>query len=144
MLKSMKTDEATLKQIDKMAERLERKLIQAEFYKIYKPNVITIIFFTIFLSNVFINVDHGTLPGCSNQIKSDLEMNDFQFGLLGSIVYAGLTIGAGVATGVFSNPKRSKPTLILTLLLNAVCIGVFPFSPSFYIDAGLRFGIGFF
>ena len=71
-------------------------------------------------------------------------MNDFQFGLLGSIVYAGLTLGAGVATAVYSNPKRSKPTLITTLIMNAVCLCAFPMSPWFYLDAGLRLAIGFF
>lgn len=144
MIKSANISEETLALIEKMAERLESKLIQDEFYKMYSPSVIRTIFFTVFLSNVFINIDHGTLPGCSNQIKDDLSMNDFQFGLLGSIVYGGLTLGAGVATGVYSDPKRAKPTLILTLVMNSLCIGLFPFSKSFYIDAGLRFGIGFF
>jgi sugar phosphate permease len=127
-----------------MAERLERKLIQVEFYKIYNSKVIYYIFFTIFLSNVFINIDHGSLPGCSIEIKNDLDMNDFQFGMLGSIVYGGLTLGAGVATGVYSNPELAKPTLTITLILNSVCIFLFTMSNSFYIDAGLRFAIGFF
>lgn len=144
MIKNANISEETLGLIDKMAERLERKLIQADFYKMYSPGVIRTIFFTVFLSNVFINIDHGTLPGCSNQIKEDLNMNDFQFGILGSIVYGGLTLGAGVATGIYSDAKRAKSALIFTLVMNSLCIIVFPFSKSFYIDAGLRFGIGFF
>ena len=71
-------------------------------------------------------------------------MNDFQFGLLGSIVYGGLTLGAGVATGVYSNSKWAKSVLVLTLVLNAASILLFTLSHSFYINAGLRFAIGFF
>jgi len=52
-----------------MAETLERKLIQMEFYRMYSSKGISVIFFTIFLSNVFINIDHGSLPGCSIEIK---------------------------------------------------------------------------
>ena len=144
MFRNTNLDESGQKSVNKMAERLERKLIQNEFYKIYKPGSIWLIFFTIFLSNVFINIDHGSLPGCSIQIKGDLNMNDFQFGLLGSIVYGGLTCGAGVATGVYSKAKWAKPTLVATLLLNSIAIFLFTLSKSFYIDAGLRFLIGFF
>jgi sugar phosphate permease len=127
-----------------MAERLERKLIQAEFYKHYNPKSIYIVFFVVFLSNVFINVDHGSLPGCSNQIREDIGMNNFQFGLLGSIVYGGLTLGAGVATGVFSKPGLIKPAIVLSLMMNSVCVCLFPLLGSFYIMAFLRFCIGFF
>jgi len=98
----------------------------------------------VFLSNVFINIDHGSLPGCSVEIKDDLHMNNFEFGILGSVVYGGLTLGAGVATGVYSKSRWIKPTLILTLFFNALFIVLFTFSNSFYINAGLRFGIGFF
>lgn len=71
-------------------------------------------------------------------------MNDFEFGMLGSVVYGGLTLGSAVATGVFSKAKWVKGSLALTLLLNAVCIYLFTVTKSFYIDAVLRFFIGFF
>ena len=132
------------KQISHMAERLERKLIQSEFYKHYNRGPINIVFFMVFLSNIFINVDHGSLPGCSNQMHDEVGLNLFQFGILGSIVYGGLTLGAGVATGVFSKPKLIKPALVLSLMLNSVCIGLFTLIPNFYFMASLRFGIGFF
>ena len=98
----------------------------------------------VFLSNVFINVDHGSLPGCSVEIKQDLKMNDFEFGVLGSVVYGGLTLGSAVATGVYSKSKLVKPALALTLLMNALCIWLFTVSSSFYLNAFLRFWIGFF
>jgi hypothetical protein len=59
------------------AEKLERSLIDKEFYKIYTKSTIYWTFALVFLSNVFINVDHGSLPGCSIQIKHDFNMNNF-------------------------------------------------------------------
>jgi len=40
-----------------------------------------------------INVDHGILPACTKEVKSDLGLDDANLGLLGSLVYAGLVIG---------------------------------------------------
>ena len=71
-------------------------------------------------------------------------MTDFQFGMLGSIVYAGLTLGAAVATGVYNDPKKAKPILVMTQIANAGAIWGFAFSKSYYVDAGLRFLLGFF
>ena len=136
--------ESEKKFIKESAAKLEQKLIEAEFFKNYSSSMINFVFVVIFLSNVFLNVDHGSLPGCSVEIKQDLSMNDFQFGLLGSVVYGGLTLGAGVATGVFNSPKWIKPTLCLTLACNAVAIWLFTVTKSFYFDAFLRFCIGFF
>lgn len=132
------------KLISEKAEELERKLIDEEFYRHYNFKVIYAIFVLVFISNIFINIDHGSLPGCSVQIKEDLNMNDFEFGVLGSVVYGGLTLGSAVATGVFAKSNYVKPALALTLLGNAICIFVFTLTSSFYFDAFLRFCIGFF
>jgi hypothetical protein len=71
-------------------------------------------------------------------------MNQFEFGILGSIVYGGLTLGAGLATGIFNSSKYIKSSIISTLFMNAVFLYLFTISNSFYICAALRFGIGFF
>lgn len=110
----------------------------------FDPNIIRFTFFNIFWSNVFINVDHGSLPGCAAKIKEDINMNDFEFGLLGSVVYGGLTLGAGVATGVYHNSKYVKPALTVTLAFNSLFIWLFSVSKSFYLDAFFRFWLGFF
>lgn len=50
--------------------------------------------FVVFLSlNLLNNVDHGVLPAGSLIIKDDLNLNNLQFGLIGSSVFAGLTVG---------------------------------------------------
>ena len=73
-----------------------------------------------------------------------LDINKAEFGILGSIVYAGLTVGASIATVVFEKKYLIKPALFLSLLLNAGAVFLFGISRNFLHDAGLRFMIGFF
>ena len=106
--------------------------------------MINLLFFLIFFSNVLINVDHGTLPGCTKEMSNDLDLNKGQFGTLGSIVYAGLTLGAVFASPVFERANFIKPALFLSLVLDAVCVYLFGISDNFLYDAALRFAIGIF
>ena len=43
--------------------------------------------------NLLNNIDHGVIPAGSLQIKRDLSASNIQYGLIGSAVFAGLTIG---------------------------------------------------
>lgn len=51
------------------------------------------VFLVIFLINTLINIDHGVIPAATNPIKEDLNIENSQLGLLGSVVYFGLTLG---------------------------------------------------
>jgi len=141
-IKVVRSEEQKL--ISEKAESLKRKLIEEEFYKNYNTRIIYIIFVVLFFSNVFINVDHGSLPGASNAIKDDLNIGNLEFGTLGSVVYGGLTLGSAVATWVYRHDGWVKPTLAATLGLNSFTIYVFTLTNSFYFDAFLRFMLGFF
>jgi len=101
-------------------------------------------FILVFVSNILINVDHGSLPGCSVIMKKDLDMTNLQFGMLGSVVYAGMTFGSTAAAGLYEKAKWIKMTLAFTLLLNSVCLVLFTVTDSFYFDGFIRFWIGFF
>jgi hypothetical protein len=48
--------------------------------------------------NILNNIDHGVLPAGSITIKQDLGMDNLQYGLIGSAVFAGLSVGSIVAT----------------------------------------------
>jgi len=39
------------------------------------------------------NIDHGSLPAGSTAIRNDMDMNNAQYGFLGSIVFGGLAAG---------------------------------------------------
>jgi hypothetical protein len=43
--------------------------------------------------NLLNNTDHGVLPAGSIVIKEDLGLDNLQYGMIGSAVFAGLTIG---------------------------------------------------
>ena len=51
------------------------------------------IFSFVFCTNLMINVDHGILPACTKEVKEDLNLDNANLGLLGSLVYLGLVIG---------------------------------------------------
>lgn len=123
---------------------MKQAKIQQEFNKHFDKRVIRLLFILVFISNILINVDHGTLPGCSKQLKSQRNVDNFGFGLLGSIVYGGLTLGAIVASGMFSKGDWYKPTLAVSLILNSVSLYAFTATPSFFLMVCFRGCIGFF
>ena len=111
--------------IREKAEELEIALVEWEFFKLYNGNAITALFILIFMSNILINVDHGSLPGCSVKLKEDLEITNLQFGMLGSIVYLGMTFGSSGASWLFDKSGWTKMTLSFTLLMNAFSLVAF-------------------
>jgi hypothetical protein len=42
---------------------------------------------------VLMNIDHGTFPAATDEIKRDLNIMDHELGLFGSLVFLGITIG---------------------------------------------------
>ena len=73
-----------------------------------------------------------------------MEIHDFYFGVLGSLVYAGITIGSAFSSWIFQNSNFIKPSLYLSLLLNAISLILFTATNYYYFDAFLRILIGIF
>jgi hypothetical protein len=120
------------------------KLAEAEYFNSYSSKVRYSLFAILFLSNVMINIDHGTLPGGSDGIKFKANINNWSFGVLGSIVYLGLTLGSAVASAALSSGGLIKPTIAATLFLNAACLYGFTTTTSFYTMVLIRGLVGFF
>ena len=129
--------------MDEAADWLKTKLVEREFFAKYNSNIIFLVFIVVFLSNIWCNVDHGTLPGGAGQIKQSLGLNDFKFGILGSVVYGGMTLGSAVASATFQKAFLIKPTLYIVVIMNSGCLFLFTISSNFYVCAFLRFMIGF-
>lgn len=129
--------------VQEASEWIKTKLLEHEFFLNYNKRIIMIVFVTVFISNIWCNVDHGTLPGGSVAIKKSLGLSDFEFGMLGSVVYGGMTLGAALATGVYQKSHLIKPTLFGSLLFNLISLSVFALMTNFYLCALLRFLIGF-
>lgn len=67
----------------------------------YTERNLFLIFLLNFLSSVLVNVDYGSLPGCSENVKAKFKTDNFGFGVLGTVVYAGLVCGSAIGTKVF-------------------------------------------
>ena len=102
------------------------------------------LFSMLFSANVLINIDHGALPGGMAGIEASAKINDWSFGVLGSVVYAGLTVGSAAATAILAHGPAVKPALAISLLLNAGCLAAFSMSATFAVLAFLRGLIGMF
>lgn len=85
--------------------------------------------------NLLCNIDHGVLPAGSISIKQDLALNNMQYGMIGSAVFAGLTfgkfliskftfLGSVVATFAYEN-VNTKLILFFVLVLNALSLFMF-------------------
>lgn len=119
-------------------------LIDAEFNKTYKEKVLYIVFLLNFASSVMVNIDHGSLPACTSEVKYKMKIENFGFGALGTAVYAGLTIGSLFGTKVFANSLYIKPILSVSLAFNAVCLIAFTLTPDFSTGILFRFLTGIF
>lgn len=98
----------------------------------------------IFTASVLVNVDHGSLPGCSPEVMKKFHTDNFGFGSLGTMVYAGLTLGASIGTKVYQDSKNIQVILCGSLLMNAVCLTLFTLSDNFKLNLFIRFVTGIF
>jgi MFS transporter, Spinster family, sphingosine-1-phosphate transporter len=74
------------------------------------------IFFLMILTNILINLDHGILPACTTQLVDDFGMNETELGILGSIVYLGISI-MGIFAGRLYQHFNSKTLTLVALIL---------------------------
>ena len=119
-------------------------MAEVEYFNSYSSKVRYSLFAIIFLSNVLINIDHGSLPGGAEGIKYKANMNNWSFGVLGSVVYLGLTLGSAVASASLSQGSLIKPILATTLFLNSACLYGFTTTSDFYTMVLIRGLVGFF
>ena len=76
------------------------------------------------MMNLLINFDHGVMPAGAVEMKKDLNLNNIEYGWLGSVVFIGLTIGSIAASFTYQK-CNSKCVLIFVLILNALSLFVF-------------------
>lgn len=74
--------------------------------------------------NILINMDHGTIPAASEEIRKDLNINYTILGTFGSLVYLGNLLGALILTKFIDVLNRKYITTISTIL-NAICLFTF-------------------
>ena len=72
------------------------------------------------------------MPACFKGIKKKLDIGNFQYGLIGSVVYGGLMAGAMAASALFSKGSRIKWTIIISLISFSGSVFIFTI-PDIYI-----------
>ena len=105
--------------------------------------VVKLTFLLIFYLNLIINVDHGVMPAGTVYIKDSLNLNNKQYGLLGSVVFFGLVLGSLAATVIF-NKFKAKVALVMSMILIAAIQVAFTYTEQFELLLACRFAIGFF
>jgi predicted MFS family arabinose efflux permease len=80
-----------------------------------------IIFIMFFITGVVVNLDHGTIPGATEEIQIDLNLDKTELGMFGSLVFLGNLIGALFSFTIINLVNR-KILLICSLALNALCL----------------------
>ncbi|KRX08858.1 Major facilitator superfamily domain, general substrate transporter [Pseudocohnilembus persalinus] len=102
-----------------------------------------LIYAVILCTNVLVNFDHGIIPAATKQIKEDLNIDDVELGLLGSVVYAGLLGGSVAATYVFQNFK-TKQIIVSTVVAYALSLALFLVTSNIFLLGVSRTLVGFF
>ena len=105
--------------------------------------VVNFLFVLVLFMNILINVDHGVMPAGSIVIKEALGVNNKLYGLLGSTVFAGLTIGSIGATILFQK-CNTKYVLMFVMIFNGFSQLLFVMTKEYYVLVLSRFMTGFF
>jgi hypothetical protein len=102
-----------------------------------------LIFFLIFAINILINFDHGSIAAGATTLMKELNLDHVSLGLIGSLVYLGLTFGASSAGPLFNN---YSPKWIVATSIGIACFFLYYFTlVQTSLGLGLcRFGCGFF
>ncbi len=102
-----------------------------------------LIFLLLFIINILINVDHGAIPSATTILKRDLMLDNISLGILGSLVYLGLVLGAISASMLFQM-YSSKWIISVSLILSCFFLYTFTVSSNIIMLSISRIGCGFF
>lgn len=78
------------------------------------------------LTNILINLDHGILPACTVPMQETYDMDEAELGILGSIVYLGISI-MGMFAGRLYQHLNSKWLTVAALVVLEISLLLFVF-----------------
>ena len=115
--------------------------IQKENKFILYKSIRLLVYFLLLLSIILINISSGLFPSASIDIKTHLQISDYQFGLF--FLYS--SIGKIVSSLLFLKIKKfnnRKIFLTLISLINSIIVFIFYYSKSFPLFSFLKFLMG--
>lgn len=102
-----------------------------------------LIFLLLFSINILANLDHGAIPAGTTKLMSELQLDHMTLGIIGSMVFLGLTIGASSAGFLLSN-YSPKWIVLTSLICSSVFLYMFVHVTSGFVLGLCRVGCGFF
>ena len=78
------------------------------------------------LTNILINLDHGILPACTEPMQRIYDMVEAELGILGSIVYLGISL-MGMFAGRLYQHFNSKWLTVAALVVLEISLLLFVF-----------------
>jgi len=100
-------------------------------------------FYIQFVANILMMIDMGILPACTVKMQEELKIANGPFGMLGSMVYLGQTIGSFLST-FFLQKFPIKIVLSSCLILNTLSLLFFTLTNKFWAIAICRVLTGLF
>jgi len=82
------------------------------------------LFWTLIITSILINLDHGAIPASTQEIQDDLEIDTTAIGLFGSLVYIGTAAGA-LFLSVMGNKLNRRLLVGAGFLMSGICLYTF-------------------
>lgn len=124
---------------DFTSEHYKHRIFHRPFGKFKRK----LIFGLIFFINILINIDHGAIPAATTVLKREHNLDNVSLGIIGSLVYLGLVIGAISAGPIFS-AYSSKWIVILSLIVSCLFLYFFTVAENVLPLSVCRVGCGYF
>ena len=137
----MKTSSNTNNNNDNINNNEEMNNIQKENKFILYKSIRILVYCLLLLSIILNNISSGLFPSSSIEIKTDLQITDFQFGQL--FLYSSL--GKIIASLIFYKLKKltnRKILLIFISLINSIIVFIFYFTKIFWLFSILKLILG--
>jgi MFS family permease len=100
------------------------------------------IFILIVIIDILLNVDHGAIPAATTILMNELKLDSFSLGVIGSILFFGLTCGA-IAAGPLFNNYAPKWIISISIIGCSFCLYSFTESNTMAMLSFWRFACGF-
>ena len=94
------------------------------------PQMVNRYFKVLFAAILIMSIDLGILPACSVNMQQELGIDNWKFGLLGSVVYLGQTLGA-VMSSVMLEKVPPQIFLFVCIVSNILTLLYFTYTSDF-------------
>jgi MFS family permease len=99
-------------------------------------------FVALLVADFFLTADYSVFPAAVLEVTEELHLTNVQMGLLGTLVYAGLTISSIISPFLLTAVESPWRVLSWALYASAASGVACAFAPNWYFLAAARFAVG--